>query len=95
MLMENYLAGVLFIFNIFGGLCGDPEKTPDSSEPGEQTGEAFVEPIELAVYSLTLELKGQFSPGSAFLVSTFEALQVLFRMCSETSYFPVKGPVYL
>lgn len=49
MLMENYLACNLFTFNIFGGLCGDPEKTPGSSEPGEQTGEAFAELIDHGV----------------------------------------------
>lgn len=79
--MEKYLIDILFMINIFGGPYDDPEKTPDSSKAGEQTGEAPTELIELAVFSWTLEFEGKFPPGSESPSSLYsEAFQAPYSV---------------
>lgn len=95
-LLEKYLAGILFMISIFGGPYRNPQKTPDLSEAGEQTGEAPTEPTELLFLWLTLEFGGKYPPRSDRLPYLhFEPLQALFKICSESSHFSVKGHVCL
>ena len=58
-LLVNYLA---VRSALLGDERWDPEKTPNSSGAGEQTG-TRTHRAQLAAFSLTMEVEGTFSPG--------------------------------